>query len=65
MGNQNYRTKLYEAIERSKAERIVQILQKCPTILEEDLSNDVRVTPLARAVWRNDFEITDLLLKVK
>jgi len=32
--------------------------------LDGDLSNDVKVTPLARAVWRNDFEITELLVKV-
>lgn len=33
-------------------------------MLDEDLSNSIKVTPLARAVWRNDFQVTDLLIKV-
>jgi hypothetical protein len=33
--------------------------------LDLDLSNDVKVTPLARAVWRSDFEMVEALIKVE
>ncbi len=33
-------------------------------MLDEDLAKDLQVTPLARAVWRGDFELTEHLVKV-
>ncbi|TNV75017.1 hypothetical protein FGO68_gene2287 [Halteria grandinella] len=40
------------------------IIKKYPQVLSEDLSNDVQSTPLARAVWRNDIYLVDILMKV-
>jgi hypothetical protein len=30
----------------------------------EDLAKDMKVTPLARAVWRGDLDMTDHMIKV-
>ena len=34
-----------------------------PELLDFDLGSAVNVTPLARAVWRNDMQLVEILLK--
>ena len=55
---------MFDAIEKGRQEKISAIIERYPEVLSEDLTKDVKVTPLARAVWRNDFEITDQLIKI-
>ena len=40
------------------------ILKIRPQYLNMELSTDLKVTPLSRAVWRNDFQLFKMLLEV-
>ncbi|CAD8083153.1 unnamed protein product [Paramecium primaurelia] len=63
MGNTNVNKIMLSSIEKQRYDKIVEIIEKYPQILQEDLSQEIQSTPLARAVWRNDIYLVDILIK--
>ena len=64
---------MLSAIEKGRLDRIKEIVdvprylqtyQAVPQVLNEDLNSTMQVTPLARAVWRGDFETVSLIVQV-
>lgn len=64
MGNQNQKERLLRYIDQGKIEKIRQVLEISPNLLNEDIAKDILQTPLARAVWRNDMTLVQLFLDV-
>ncbi|CAD8170926.1 unnamed protein product [Paramecium octaurelia] len=64
MGNHNQKERLLRYIDQTKTEKIRSILEISPNLINEDIAKDILQTPLARAAWRNDMALVQLLLDI-
>ncbi|CAK74091.1 unnamed protein product (macronuclear) [Paramecium tetraurelia] len=62
MGNQSQKERLLRYIDQAKVEKLKQILEMSPNLINQDLASDILQTPLVRAVWRNDKALVQIIL---
>ncbi|CAD8082972.1 unnamed protein product [Paramecium sonneborni] len=65
MGNLNMKERLLKYIDQGRIEKIRQLLEISPNLINEDIAKDIQQTPLARAVWRNDITLIQLFLDLQ
>ena len=63
MGNiYSVKEELYSSIENSDTTRLHALIANNPELLNNPMTSDCKTLPLARAAWRGDMRVCQLLL---